>query len=206
MYFKALEAMNHSFSSHNFKPSDQILLILDLDETLIYSSTKELSREADFHLFQYYIYKRPYLTEFLDECAQHFKLAIWSSASDDDVEAVIKQIIPPAIKLEFVWGRNRCTYCLDAFSFEDAGYSDFQSHYFFIKVLKKVKKRGFKLEKVLIIDDTPSKAKRNYGNVIYPQEYMGEADDNELKLLLAYLLQLKDVDNVRAIEKRNWRN
>ena len=188
------------------KLANKMLLILDLDETLIYSSEKELSREADFQLFHYHVYKRPYLSEFLQGCSQYFKIAIWSSASDDYVEAIVKRIIPLSIKLEFVWGRSRCTYFLDAFSFESTGYIDFQSHYHYVKTLKKVKKLGFSIEQILIIDDTPFKARRNYGNAIYPKEYLGEADDSELKLLLTYLLQLKDFKNVRVIEKRNWRN
>jgi RNA polymerase II subunit A small phosphatase-like protein len=58
----------------------------------------------------------------------------------------------------------------------------------------------------LIVDDTPHKSRQNYGNVIYPREYLGDAADDELPQLLRYLLQLKDAENVRTIEKRNWRN
>jgi RNA polymerase II subunit A small phosphatase-like protein len=56
------------------------------------------------------------------------------------------------------------------------------------------------------VDDTPGKCRRNYGNAIYPKEYLGNAEDDELPQLLEYLLQLKDAGNVRTIEKRNWRN
>jgi RNA polymerase II subunit A small phosphatase-like protein len=42
--------------------------------------------------------------------------------------------------------------------------------------------------------------------VIYPSEYLGEPDDNELQLLVEYLISLKDAENVRRIEKRNWKN
>jgi RNA polymerase II subunit A small phosphatase-like protein len=183
---------------------EKILLILDLDETLIHATEKELSYPADFQVFGYYVYKRPYLEEFMLGCNQHFKLAVWSSASDDYVEEIVKQIMPTEIKLEFVWGRSRCTYCFDALTFESAQYADYYSHYNYVKVLKKVKKRGYALERVLIVDDTPSKAKYNYGNVIYPSEYLGEEEDNELQLLLNYLITLKDIENVRTIEKRNW--
>ncbi|WP_375434103.1 NIF family HAD-type phosphatase [uncultured Hymenobacter sp.] len=184
---------------------DKILLILDLDETLIYASIKELDRPADFYLFDYHIYQRPYLTEFLIGCSQHFRLAIWSSASDDYVAEVAKRIIPASMSLDFIWGRSRCTYCFNNAAFEEAGHADYHSHYDYVKILKKLRRRGYDLNRVLIVDDTPAKAKRNYGNAIYPNEYHGQPDD-ELLLLLSYLLQLKDECNVRLIEKRGWRN
>ncbi|MDF7812239.1 HAD family hydrolase [Hymenobacter sp. YC55] len=187
---------------------DKLLLILDLDETLIHASSKELDRPADFTLFDYHIYIRPYLAEFLVGCSQHFRLAIWSSASDDYVAEVTKRIIPASIPLDFVWGRSRCTYCFDFknAAFEDSGYTGYYNHYDYVKVLKKLRRRGYDLDRVLIVDDTPSKAKRNYGNAIYPREYHGQLHDNELILLLRYLAQFKDVDNVRSIEKRDWQN
>lgn len=186
--------------------TDKLLLVLDLDETLIHASSKELDRPADFQLFDYHIYKRPHLAEFLIGCSQHFRLAIWSSASDDYVAEVTKRIVPAAIPLDFVWGRSRCTYCFHNAAFEELGYTDYHSHYDYVKVLKKLRRRGYDLDGVLIVDDTPSKAKRNYGNAIYPSEYQGQRHDEELLLLLRYLTQFREVSNVRRIEKRDWRN
>ena len=59
---------------------------------------------------------------------------------------------------------------------------------------------------MLIIDDTPRKCKYNYGNAIYPKEFLGDKNDDELKLLFEYLLKIKDVKNFRTIEKRGWRD
>ncbi|MCR6641180.1 MAG: HAD family hydrolase [Sporocytophaga sp.] len=82
----------------------RILLILDLDETLVHATKTELDRKADFIVFNYHIYKRPFLDQFIRFCSGNFRLAIWSSASDDYVEEVVKRIIPDDIKLDFVWG------------------------------------------------------------------------------------------------------
>ncbi len=41
------------------------LLILDLDETLIHATENELNFSADFRFDRYFIYKRPYLDQFL---------------------------------------------------------------------------------------------------------------------------------------------
>ena len=65
---------------------EKILVVLDLDETLIHATKNELGRKADFQIFDYHVYKRPYLNEFLTEINEHFLLAVWSSASDDYVE------------------------------------------------------------------------------------------------------------------------
>ena len=61
----------------------ELLLILDLDETLIHASATKIREDFDFQVFQYFVYKRPGLTAFLATCAQYFKLASWSSASDE---------------------------------------------------------------------------------------------------------------------------
>jgi RNA polymerase II subunit A small phosphatase-like protein len=135
-----------------------------------------------------------------------FLLAIWSSASDDYVEAIAEKIIPENIDLEFIWGRSRCTYKRNLQIDEYGYYADnYLSHYHYVKPLKKVKRNGYQLERILIVDDTPHKAKENFGNAIYPREFTGEMDDTELLLLARYLKTLKDRSNLRRIEKRNWR-
>ncbi len=190
-----------------FKNEEKILLILDVDETLIFATDKELGQSSDFTIFDYYVYKRPYLDEFIEAIKDDFLLAIWSSASDDYVEAITKQIIPQEIDLEFVWARSRCTYRRNL-QIDDYGYynDDYQNHYHYIKPLKKLKRKGFRLERILMLDDTPHKSKDNFGNAIYPKEFKGEPNDNELKILTQYLKTLKNKENVRRIEKRNWRS
>ena len=186
---------------------DATLLILDLDETLLHASAKKLRDDFDFQVFDYFIYKRPGLDNFLKSCAQHFKLAVWSSASDDYVAEVVRQIIPPEITLEFSWGRSRCTpFRLPRLDERGFYNYDYASSYEYAKRLKKVRRRGFSLQRVLIVDDTPAKVLHNYGNAIYVKPFYGDPNDTELPRLGAYLASLKDVENVRTIEKRNWRH
>lgn len=181
-----------------------ILLILDLDETLIHSLPSGTRLDYDFKVFDYEVIKRPYLEHFIFNCSKYFRLAVWSSGSDDYVEEIVKHIFPDTIKPEFVWGRSRATYCpirdIDTSGIYDPG------HFYYIKKLKKIKPLGYTLEKTIIIDDTPSKSKDNYGNAIYVKAFTGEADDRELLFLAEYLIGLKDCKDVRKIEKRGWRN
>lgn len=190
----------------SFKNSDKILLILDLDETLIHARYKPLDRAPDFNIFEYAVYKRPYLLEFLQEMNEDFLLAIWSSASDDYVNKIVKKIIPDGIILEFCWGRKRCTYRQNIHVDDNLYYATNTDHYNYQKPLRKVKKKGYSIEKILIVDDSPHKCQQNYGNAIYPMEYNGEINDKELLYLSQYLKTLKDSSNVRNIEKRGWRN
>lgn len=176
------------------------LVILDLDETLIFGTSEKLDRDEDFKVFDYYVYKRPYLNEFILEVNKHFKIAVWSSAGDEYVQEVSKQIKPENIDFEFVWSRDKAVYQRN---FEEHG--DVESHYHYVKPLKKVKKLGYSLNEVLIIDDSPHKAKLNFGNAIYPRAYEGEIIDDELKSLSQYLQMIKDKEDFRKIEKRNWK-
>ena len=183
----------------------QILIILDLDETLIHATSKPHDENWDFEVFGYKVYKRPFLEEFLRELIKNFKVAVWSSASDDYVNEVVKYIFFENYPLEFIWGRSRCTYKLDYEKLEKEGYHDPYSHYEYIKRLSKLRKKGFKKDLILIIDDTPRKCMHNYGNAIYPTEFLGDKLDNELNLLSKYLIKFKDVSTVRNIEKRYWK-
>ncbi len=189
-----------------YKNIAKTLLILDLDETLLHASQKKLNRPADSHFFDYHIYLRPHLMDFLKAVNDDFILAIWSSASDDYVNTLVDKFIRPIVPLAFVWGRSQCTYRrivqIDEYGYYD---SDFNNHYNYIKPLKKLKRKGYTLDRILIVDDTPHKSMDNYGNAIYPKEFLGDSTDTELLLLAKYLKTLKDYPTVRAIEKRNWR-
>jgi RNA polymerase II subunit A small phosphatase-like protein len=190
----------------NFKNENKTLLILDLDETLVYATRTPLDRPADFQVPPYQVYKRPFLKEFIHHVRQHFFLAVWSSASDDYVHEMAVQIFGEETPLDFVWGRSRCTYQMNPRFDEYRNFvRDHQNHTPYLKTLKKVKNQGYRLERILMVDDTPQKLIRNYGNAIYIREFQGEPNDEELRLLWKYLELLKDEENVRTIEKRGWR-
>lgn len=182
---------------------DRILLVLDLDETLIHATEAPLDRPADFNVFGYHVYRRPHLTEFLTACLASFELAVWSSASDDYVELITREIFS-GIPLHFVWGRSRATLPRIIRADDYLYWPTDHRHY--VKPLAKAKKLGWPLSRMLIVDDTPEKCVRNYGNAIYAHPFEGDPADNELILLAAYLPTLKDCSNVRTVEKRRWRS
>jgi len=75
----------------------------------------------------------------------------------------------------------------------------------FRKRLYKLKKEGFKLNQILIVDHTPEKSGSNYGNAICIKEFNGDRSDDEILHLRNYPLTLKSIESIRTIEKRGWR-
>jgi TFIIF-interacting CTD phosphatase-like protein len=175
-------------------PDSPILLILDLDETLLYATEEPLRRGHDFIVGPYAVYRRPFLSEFLTACSACFRLAVWSTATDEYVRPVVERIMPSGLEPAFAWGRSRCVRRFDPERFED----------YHVKDLKKVRRLGYRLERVLIADDTPRKVRRNYGNAVYVPPFFGDPEDETLPRLARYLISLRDVANVRTVEKRGW--
>jgi RNA polymerase II subunit A small phosphatase-like protein len=171
------------------------LLILDLDETLVFGTRKPLDRYPDFTVHPYGIYKRPHLDEFLRYCQVEFSTAVWSSSSPEYAARVVAHIFDSGNEPLFLWARDRCTPRFDPET----------KDFFWIKDLKKLKRKGHALESVLMVDDSSEKLQRNYGNHIRVSPYFGASEDDELQLLARYLETIKKCDNVRVIEKRGWK-
>lgn len=176
--------------------SNQHLIIFDLDETLIHSTESEFGDKCDFRVGKYYTYKRPNIEKLLSYCMKIFNIAVWSSATELYTKAVVEQIFPEVDKLCFIWSRDKCAYRVDLESGE----------FIWIKNLKKVKKLGFDLDKVIVVDDSPEKLMFNYGNLLRVNPFYGDKNDNELLYLMKYLSFLEKKPNVRAIEKRMWKD
>ena len=174
----------------------ELLIILDLDETLIFAVNDELSRKASFPAGPYHVYKRPGVDEFLDYVLATFKVAVWTSASEGYAKIITENLFPHPNDLEFVWSSEKCTIRYD-----------FETHQnYVIKNLKKVFKKGYDKKKVLMVDDTAKKIEKQYGNHLHVSSYTGNINDNELYLLKKYLDTLRAESSVRNIEKRGWKN
>jgi Dullard-like phosphatase family protein len=174
---------------------EQALLILDLDETLIWASEEEPSDGCDFRVPPYFVKKRPHLEEFLGRTRKWYQLAVWTSSTEAYARQIVEHAIGDSLGLSFIWTRSQCTAKIDEETHEP----------YFAKNLKKVKRKGFSLERVLIMDDSPEKVRRSFGNHLPILRYEGQPDDRELLDVLPFLDWLKDQDNFRRIEKRAWR-
>lgn len=178
-------------------PAPRKLVILDLDETLIYADERPLARAADAETGPYYVYLRPGLAEFIDTIFERFEVAVWTSSNALYADSVCRIIFGERVpELRFVWSRERCTSTRD---FENDSWTH-------AKRLKKVRRLGYDLDQVLMVDDSPEKHTRNYGNLVQVRPFVGEPADDELPRLARYLAELATRDNVRAVEKRYWRD
>lgn len=172
------------------------LLILDLDETLVFATEEILERPQDFIVGEYFVYKRPFLKEFIEFCLGNFEVAVWTSSTHNYAIKIVEEVFPNPNILKFFWSRLRCTIRYDA---------ELQETYF-EKIMSKVRKRKFDLAKVIVVDDSPEKWRNSYGNLVRVKPYFGETNDNELQTLIVYLERLKAAENIRQIEKRMWKN
>lgn len=178
------------------------LLILDLDETLVYATETPLVSQPDFFVYTYAVYKRPHLDIFLATCLDWFNVAIWTSSGSKYATKVVAAIFEDPQSLEFVWSSDRCSI---AYNYNYALIDGHHPPYYSRKPLKKVKRQGYQLESIIAIDDTPKKWEKSYGNLLIVKPFEGDETDLELKYLLVYLNTLKDAENIRTIEKRGWR-
>jgi RNA polymerase II subunit A small phosphatase-like protein len=179
------------------------LIILDIDETLIHTENVPLEYEKHYDYdfkFKglgksfYYTKKRPFLDQFLKYVFENFDVSIWTAAGDEYALEILKGINIDKSKLKFFYTQENCTIKL---SYD---YSD----YYGVKNLNKLKKKGYDLNRVLIVDDKSETAVNNYSNLIQVKPFTDDLDDSELLKLISYLETIKDEPNYRRIEKRGW--
>ncbi|MCB0329607.1 MAG: HAD family hydrolase [Bdellovibrionales bacterium] len=181
-------------------PSLQVdpLLILDMDETLVYATTREIPHLNVLTRFEEYtVYERPHLSEFIASVREQYRVAIWTAAGRDYAQAVIESVFQnPSQDLDFFWTSERCTTKWDY----DSG------EFYNRKNLGKVRRSGEDLRQVLIVEDTPKNVADHYGNAIYISPFEGQENDRELLKLAAFLGQFRQEghEDFRRIEKRWW--
>lgn len=173
-----------------------LLVILDLDETLVHATEEPFERAAQLQVGPYFVYFRPYLNAFLTVLRERYQVAVWTSAGRDYAEEVVSAIMPWREQLAFLWSAERCT---EHFNHETRNRDT-------LKKLRKVRGRGFDLERVVMVDDSPEKHIRNYGNLVQVEPFLGDESDDELPAVLRFIDTLAVQPNVRAVEKRGWRN
>ncbi|MEO5930128.1 MAG: HAD family hydrolase [Candidatus Kapaibacterium sp.] len=177
------------------QPPPRKLLILDLDETIIYATGKILAQPHDFHIGGKRVYKRPYLNRFLEFAFERFDVAIWTQSHEKYSAPAVTGIFPEPERLAFVWTYNRCTFCANPA----------MRQYYWVKDLRKVRRRGYRLENVIMIDDSARKLERSWGNLMRIRPFHGDHHDRELEYAEQYLRILYAEPNVRTVDKRYWR-
>lgn len=201
------------FNQAAYQP-DQPLLILDIDETLLFAATQPLAHQWHYKAERTWIYKRPYVDEFLDYCATYFQMGVWTSARDSYAQEIFSQVFPN-LSLLFIFSEMHCVN-------EIRPNGETVS----VKSLTKLTDYGVDLKRVLMIDDSREKHYQNPANLIEVKPYLAETEgaeseganskgiksedanskDNELMLLKTFLGNVREQQNFLILDKAEWRH
>lgn len=180
----------------------QPLLVLDLDETLIHSSSTQYENVGEtFRVFNFHVHLRPGLEHFLQTVFAHFKVAVWTSADYEYARQIVKQVFPPEHSLEYLWAREDCAW----------RYVPELDKYEYLKDFKELKERGWNLDRTIAVDDSPEKHVDQSDNLILIPAWVGETDDDDLPLLADYLVdeilpRIKAGQSITSFEKQHWKS
>ncbi len=164
-------------------------LVLDLDETLICSSTEpfcpecvELSADG----MKFYTSFRPGVRQFVAYVAKHFECWIWSTGRQPYLETIAEYL---DIKDMTLWGRD---FCVRTDRSEIEPYE------------KPLRRICDDLTQIAIIDNTPSVFSKTPQNGIIIRTWRGDVNDTELDHLSHYLAWLAKQPSMQR-DHSSWR-
>jgi len=173
-------------------------LILDLDETLVHSTSK-LPGYYDFHLDRlfvenracsFYVIKRPHLDYFLSEVDKYYDLSIFTASVKDYASPVIR-LIDKTGRFKNIYFRESCVFT--------SGY--------YIKDLSKHHLQ-LDLSQSLIIDNSPVSYSLNEENALPISNFFGSQSDEQLLNMIPLLEILADskLTDVRSVLRLRLKN
>ena len=108
----------------NTKDRKKINVFLDLDNTVIYSIVKDKFNENsylknfNYHVMDddYIVFERPGLQPFLDWLFNNFNVSVWSAASPNYVDFIVRNVIEKNDRVvEYVLNSDNCEFSQDIF-------------------------------------------------------------------------------------------
>lgn len=145
-------------------------IVLDLDETLLYSTTNEVDdRPPDYRYGELLGYHRPYAVEFLRFCRHRFEYLIVFTAGAPNYAAAMVQALEHKAKVRFdyVFDRQSCTE-----ETENTGFLEYWSRYTkFLSLLREKLLPPEIAERIdwndsLLLDDLANNARENLGQAM----------------------------------------
>ncbi|KAJ2555588.1 hypothetical protein EV175_002231 [Coemansia sp. RSA 1933] len=176
------------------------LIVLDLNGTLLMRSAprKDKGRIA---------YSRPHLQEFLKFATENFAVMVWSTAQPHNVNNMVKMMLNPYHeKFVRVWDRRFCDLngryfsktpsikdlrkITDGYTLADSPNRNIYGTYKGYLGICQEMSDHWKMENIILIDDSESKAALQKENHIFISSFEGrtsQLDDIELLKLTQYL-------------------
>ena len=179
-----------NFFPKNYNPNKKTL-VLDLDETLVHSSTEKpfpnkkniiLNLKIKNKDYKIYVILRPYLDFFLKEMSAYYNLYIFTASMSQYLTALLNILDKNRLIIK-AFNREHCQYKFGLY-FKDL--SIFNVDY----------------KNIIIIDNNPVSYALNKSNGIPIQTWIDDPNDKEFIRLIPLLKYLAKVDDVRTIIKR----
>ena len=183
-------------------PGRRKTLVLDLDETLVHTSThfdargaggdgsKTIAPELRLDVASnmnrqkraFYVRLRPYVHEFLRECSELFDVVVFTASEQSYAEPIIQYLC-----------NESGAPCPKRCFFRQSCDATMGLH---VKDLSKVRQD---LSKVVLIDNSPGAAAYQPENYIPCTSWYGSPEDTELLDMLVLLRELTRVSDVRSL-------
>ena len=166
--------------------SDKPVLVIDLDETLIFSKP---GRCKDGTVLYYYsedglrkvyftVYKRPFVNLFLEAVKKHYTLVLFTAAERKYAKKVLSLLDPQKTIFQYRLYKESCLIINGKIGIKD------------LRML-----RGVSLENVFILDNNPVCYTFHLNNAIPITSYFGDNRDRELAKLTKILLYLTKIEH-----------
>merc|ERR1719361_709133 len=156
------------------KHRNQKTLVIDLDETLVHSSFKKVSRhdfivpvEIENVVHNVYVLVRPGAVEFLEEAAKHYEIVLFTASLAKYADPLL-DLLDRSHTIDYRLFRDSCV---------QVGYS-------YVKDLSRL---GRKMSEVIIIDNSPHSYRFQPCNAIPITSWFDDPNDTELYDLLPVL-------------------
>ncbi|KAK3614629.1 hypothetical protein LTR56_027129 [Elasticomyces elasticus] len=176
--------------------SRPLLVILDLNGTLLHRKNRKTSFTA-----------RPHVSEFLWYLMENHKVMIWSSARPENVQSIVKEIFTPKqlAKLIAVWGRERLQLTPEQYNMRVQVYKQLSWVWRDDEIANSGMDvddgDGWAQDNTVLIDDSVEKAASEPYNLIKIDEFEGKPEQLETDVLgqvVDYLEVLKCARDVSS--------
>ncbi|KAF9944293.1 Nuclear envelope morphology protein 1 [Mortierella alpina] len=162
-------------------------LVLDLDETLIHSTSRGSRSQGymvevlvDRHACLYYVYKRPHVDYFLKKVSEWYKLVIFTASMAEYADPVIDWLDQSRTLFDRRYFRQACF-------FRNGSY------------LKDLTVIDPDLSSVCLLDNSPLSYSLNKENGIPIDSWIDNPNDEALLDLLPFLDALRFTEDVRSV-------
>ena len=145
--------------------SKKPLIVLDLDDTLIYSTELQKKHLKKIRFQKMNIYFRPYLLDFIKFVEMNFQIAIWTSATELNANFVVNNLFTE--EPIFIYTRKDCSLKSDPIKKKS----------YFYKNLDRIHEIEKRFNKIIFIDDKPELIISKHAEIIPILAFKGDKSD-----------------------------